>query len=69
MSILSKRWSIKSSESANRHHIGRMDQLSNACERDAKLHPQTFRMGAMILVNGILKPYYHRFVSPKFPWI
>jgi hypothetical protein len=38
--------------------MGRMDQLSNACESDEKPHPQIFGMGMIILVNKILKPYY-----------
>jgi hypothetical protein len=38
--------------------MGRMDQLSNACEDDENPHPQTFGMGVTILVSRILKPYY-----------
>jgi hypothetical protein len=38
--------------------MGRMDQLSDACEGDGKSCPQTFRIAAMILVIGKMKPYY-----------
>jgi hypothetical protein len=63
---LSRRGSIKNLESVTGHHMGRMNQLSNACEGDGKLHPHTFKMGMVVLVNKILKPYYRRFVSPRF---
>ncbi len=55
---MSKRGNIKSSKSAIRRHI-EMDQLLDACEGDENLRPQTFGMAVTILVNLILKPYYH----------
>jgi hypothetical protein len=55
---LSKRRSIESLESVTRRPIGKMDQLSNACEGDEKLCSQTFGLGVAVLVNEILKPYY-----------
>lgn len=69
MSKLNMRRSIKSSESAIRQHMGMMDQLLDACEGDENPHPQTFGMGTTILVNMILKPYYHQFISLRFPGI
>jgi hypothetical protein len=54
-----QRGCIESLESAIGHHMGRMDQLLNACEGDRKLCPKTFRMGMVVLLNKILKPYYH----------
>ncbi len=59
MNKLSRREGIKSLESAIGHRMGRMDQLSNACKGDEILHPQTFKMGMVVLVNKVLKPYYH----------
>jgi hypothetical protein len=38
MSRLNRGGSIKSSESAIEHRMGRMDQLSNAYEGEEKLH-------------------------------
>jgi len=46
-----------------------MLELSDACEGDGKPHPQTFKTGATILMNGILKLYYYQFVNPRFPEI
>jgi hypothetical protein len=69
MSKLSKRRNIISLENANGCHMGRMDQLSDACEGDKKSCPQAFEIVATILMIGIMKPYYRRYVSPKFPWI
>jgi hypothetical protein len=57
---------IKSLESATKLRMGRMDQLLDACEGDEILHPHTFEMGMAVLVNEILKPYYHRYISLRF---
>ncbi len=56
---LNKKGGIKSLKNAIGRCMGRMDQLSDACEGDEILHPQTFEMGVVVLVNEILKPYYH----------
>jgi hypothetical protein len=66
MNRLNNRGNIGSSKNAIGCPMGRMDQLSNACEGDEKLCLQTFGMGVAILVNGLLKPYYREFVSPRF---
>jgi len=66
MSKLSKKGGIKNLESAIRHHMGRMDQLSDAYEGDENPHPQTFGMGVTILVNNILKPYYLQLLTLDF---
>jgi hypothetical protein len=56
---LNKRGGIKSLKNATGCCMGRMDQLSDGCEGDEILRPQTFEMGVVVLVNEILKPYYH----------
>ncbi len=66
MSGLNSRGYIKSSESAIGHHMRRMDHLSNACEGDENRTHRYLESAPVIFVNEIQKPYYHRFVSPRF---